>query len=202
MPQTSTPLDSRIIANAVLDRARAISRPITNLDIQKIVYFMHGHYLVRHEAPLVRGEFEAWPYGPVHRVLYNAFREYENKPIDRLAMAFDPITRTSRSLPALADDGAVAVLGDFLGHYLDLPTYLLVELTHGVGTPWSRTMEDARSRVNVGMRIADSTIRIFFEGLSLSSGSKRQSTDGQRLRKTKEDSRPESGRFAWKIPCD
>lgn len=74
-------IDPRIIANAVLDRAAAEGRPVTNLDLQKIVYFLHGHYLVRHQRPLVEGEFEAWPYGPVHRVLYDAFRAYNDTPI-------------------------------------------------------------------------------------------------------------------------
>ena len=197
MPQTNTPLDSRIVANAVLDRARAIRRPITNLDMQKIVYFMHGHHLVRHGNPLVRGEFEAWPYQRrVHRVLYNAFREYDNKPIDKLAMAFDPITAASHLCSVPWDAAPLAVLDEFLGYYLDLSTYLLVELTHGDGTPWSRTMEDARDRINVGMKISDGTICSFFEGIPsrdelASSGSKRQLTNGATPRKAQKNCRAE-----------
>ena len=157
-------IDPRIVANAVLDRAAAEGRAVTNLDLQKIVYFLHGHYLVRHHRPLVEGEFEAWPYGPVHRVLYDAFRGYNDTPIEGRASAFDPIRRRPRELPPLDDSDAIALIDEVLGHYLDMPTFSLVELTHGPGTPWSRTVEAAEKRVNVGMRISDDTIARYFEG--------------------------------------
>jgi uncharacterized phage-associated protein len=162
--QQSPMIDVRIVANAVLERAEAEGRPITNLDLQKIVYFLHGHYLVRHHRPLVEGEFEAWPYGPVHRVLYDAFRSYNDTPIEGKAVAFDPIKRKPRELPTLDDSEALVLIDEVLDHYLDMPTFSLVELTHGPGTPWSRTVESAEKKVNVGMTISDAMIEKFFEG--------------------------------------
>lgn len=156
-------IDGRIIANAVLDRAYAKGRAITNLDLQKLVYFMHGHFLLRHHRPLVQGEFEAWSYGPVHRVIYDAFKKYEDSPIGGHAMAFDPITRSLRQLGALRDREALATLDDLLGHYVAMSTYSLVDLTHRPGTPWSRTVEAAESRINIGMKISNAIIREFFE---------------------------------------
>lgn len=157
-------LDARIIANTVLDRADARHRAITNLDLQKIVYFLHGHFLRAHDRPLVRGEFEAWPYGPVHRVLYDAFKAYNDTPIEGRATAFDPVRRQVRELPELDDLDVVGVLDDVLDFYLDMTTGSLVRLTHSAGTPWSRTVEEAEKHVNVGMRIPDSLISEFFEG--------------------------------------
>lgn len=52
---SSVMIDARIVANFVLDRASAGRRAITNLDLQKIVYFLHGHYLLRHHRPLGTG---------------------------------------------------------------------------------------------------------------------------------------------------
>jgi|HubBroStandDraft_5_1064220.scaffolds.fasta_scaffold502063_2 uncharacterized phage-associated protein len=178
----AAPVDARIVANAVLGRAAGTARPLTNLDVQKIVYFLHGHYLLRHRRPLVQGEFEAWPYGPVHRVLYDAFRDYDASPIDRLARAFDPIKRTTREMPALADKDAVALLDEFLDYYLGMSTYSLVELTHGAGTPWSRTVEDGEKRINVGMRISNELIRDFFEGFSPQQETTRESAARKRER--------------------
>lgn len=157
-------LDARVVANAVLDRADAKGRAITNLDLQKIVYFLHGHFLRSHHRPLVRGEFEAWPYGPVHRVLYDAFRAYNDTPIEGRATAFDPVRRKPRELPELDDADALAVINEVLDFYLDMTTGSLVQLTHSNGTPWSRTVEEAEKHVNVGMRIPDSLILEFFEG--------------------------------------
>lgn len=157
-------LDPRIIANFVLDRADDRRREITNLDLQKIVYFLHGHYLRRYHEPLVQGEFEAWPYGPVHRVIYDAFKSYNDTPIDGRATAFDPIRRQRRELPPLTDPNTIGLIDDVLDRYLDMPTFSLVQLTHSEGTPWSRIVQEAESRLNVGMKIPDALIEEFFEG--------------------------------------
>ncbi len=164
MSQTTTPLDSRIVANAVLERADARGHAVTNLDVQKIVYFLHGHFLKLHHMPLVAGEFEAWPYGPVHRVLYDAFKKYNDIPIEGRATAFDPVRRATKALPALDNPDVLALLNEVLDFYLDMPTHLLVQITHDTGTPWSRTVDESKRKVNIGMRIADSLIEQYFEG--------------------------------------
>lgn len=137
---------------------------MTNLDMQKVVYFVHGHYLLQYGRPLVNGEFEAWSYGPVHRVLYDALKRHEDLPINEKIVGFDPIRRRTRELPGLDDSDAIAVLDQVLDHYLNMPTFALVELTHRNATPWSRTIEDARTRVNVGMKIPNELIVECFEG--------------------------------------
>jgi uncharacterized phage-associated protein len=167
--------DPRIIANEVLDRADAKGRAITNLDLQKIVYFLHGHFLRHHNRPLVRGEFEAWPYGPVHRVMYDAFKSYNDTPIDGRAAAFDPIRRISRELPPLEDRESLEMMDEVLDFYLDMPTRSLVELTHGSGTPWAKTVENSETRVNVGMKISDALISERFEGPARGAISQRES---------------------------
>lgn len=157
-------IDPRIIANFVLDRADERGREITNLDLQKIVYFLHGHHLQRNRAPLVAGEFEAWTYGPVHRVIYDAFKVYNDTPIDGRATAFDPVRRQRRELPPLTDLDIVTLIDEVIDYYLDMPTYALVQLTHGEGTPWSRTVDEAERHLNVGMKIPDHLIQECFEG--------------------------------------
>lgn len=156
--------DPRVIANAVLDRAEERGLTVTNLDMQKIVYFLHGHFLRRHGRPLVVGEFEAWQYGPVHRVLYDAFKRFEDGPIEARADRFDPIRQERKKLPRLDDSAANVVIGDVVDRYLDMPTWTLVAITHGEGTPWQLTMEQAQRRVNVGMRIPNALIAERFEG--------------------------------------
>jgi uncharacterized phage-associated protein len=167
--------DARVVANAVLDRAELRGRAVTNLDLQKIVYFLHGHSLIAYNTPLVNGEFEAWTYGPVHRVLYDAFKVFNDTPVDGRATAFDPIRRTIRELPRLSDPHALALLDNVLDFYLDMPTRALVELTHSTGTPWTRTVEHAERRVNVGMKIPNALISKYFESPILRQGLQEES---------------------------
>lgn len=160
----STMHDARIVANAILDRAEEYGRPLTNLDLQKIVYFMHGHYLRKTGKPLVSTEFEAWTYGPVSKIVYDAFKRYEDSPIDGRATAFDPVRRVASDLPSLTDPDALTVLNESLTYYLDMSTYLLVEFTHQPGTPWSAVVESAQDRPNVGIKIPNDLIAERFEG--------------------------------------
>ncbi|SEB54632.1 Uncharacterized phage-associated protein [Nitratireductor aquibiodomus] len=160
--------DARIIANEVLARAWAEGLELTQIDVQKIVYFLHGHHLVEHGKPLVKSEFEAWEYGPVQRSLYDGFKKFGDQPISEFAEKFDPIKRTTAELPKLTDNAAVSTIERHLYKYLEVPSFALVEMTHRPDTPWSRTIESAKTHVNVGMRIKDDLILSHFEGLQVS----------------------------------
>ena len=158
-------IDARIIANEILIRAWSEDLELTQIDVQKIMYFLHGHHLRDHGMPLIRSEFEAWDYGPVQRIVYDEFKKFADRPITELAVKFDPIRRTRSEFPRLSDNAAVSTIEKHLYKYLEIPSFTLVDITHRQGTPWSRTIEDATTRVNVGMRIKDELIKVHFEGI-------------------------------------
>ncbi|MBG6158231.1 putative phage-associated protein [Labrenzia sp. EL_159] len=157
--------DARVIANEVLIRAWNDGLDLTQIDVQKICYFLHGHYLVEHGQPLISTEFEAWDYGPVQRTVYDAFKPFGDQPIDELARRFDPIKREYKELPRLLENSAVATIEEHLYKYLEIPSFSLVSITHAPETPWSRTMNDAKLHANIGMRIKNDVIYSNFEGL-------------------------------------
>lgn len=157
--------DARSLANAVLERAWDVGRELTNLDLQKIVYFMHGHFLVEYGEPLIKTEFEAWDYGPVQSTLYHALKRYGREPVEEPIIGFDPVRRQPRALPLVEDPRAIDVLDRHLENYMHLPASVLVDITHGPGTPWTTTREDSENAINIGMKISDSRIRERFEGL-------------------------------------
>lgn len=49
---------------------------ISNLKLQKLIYYSQGLHLVIHGSPLFSDEIRAWAYGPVVPELYNAYRRY------------------------------------------------------------------------------------------------------------------------------
>lgn len=157
--------DARIIANEILQRAWQEGLELTQIDIQKISYFLHGHHLRDHGKPLISTQFEAWDHGPVQRSLYDAFKHYGDQPIDEPACKFDPIKRTTHEFPRLTDNAAISTIETHLNKYLEIPSFELVDITHRPGTPWSQTVEEARTSVNVGMRITNDLISSNFEGI-------------------------------------
>jgi uncharacterized phage-associated protein len=54
---------------------------ITNMKLQKLVYYAQGVYTGIVETPLFKETIEAWTYGPISPDLYHKFKIFENKPI-------------------------------------------------------------------------------------------------------------------------
>jgi len=49
---------------------------ISNLKLQKLMYYAQGFHLALNDAPLFPEEIEAWIHGPVVPILYHACKKY------------------------------------------------------------------------------------------------------------------------------
>lgn len=65
---------------------------ISNLKLQKLLYYMQGFHLAVFEEPLFNDEIEAWMYGPVVPEIYKHFQDYKNQgiPFDGTAIELTP----------------------------------------------------------------------------------------------------------------
>jgi uncharacterized phage-associated protein len=159
------PYDPRAVANLLLDLASADEDgpvPISNLALQKLLYFAHGHFLIRTGKPLVQGGFEAWKYGPVHPAVYQAFKEEADRPIQSRAVARNVMTGATSPI-ALPDDAEVRRnLRDVLRSYGHLSPGRLVDIAHARNGPWWTVVNKAKTSVALGLRIPDDvTVRCF-----------------------------------------
>ncbi|MCY9289773.1 DUF4065 domain-containing protein [Bacillus haynesii] len=59
------------------------SENITNLKLQKILYYAQGLYLKNHRLPLFNERIEAWAHGPVVPDVYREFKKYKYNEIDK-----------------------------------------------------------------------------------------------------------------------
>lgn len=84
--------DIRAVANEVLLEAQRKNIAVTHLSLQKVCFFVHGIYLANRHEELVQGEFEAWKFGPVHRVLFHALQGRKDHAIEELMSRIDPIS--------------------------------------------------------------------------------------------------------------
>jgi uncharacterized phage-associated protein len=154
--------DVRAIANAVLERASECGIKVTNLSINKILYFVHGHFLAHFSFPLIREPVEAWEFGPVFPEIYRQFREFERTPIKERTKRLD--VSSGRMVPfeeriPLEELDRIAPIIDF---YLKLPAWKLVELSHEPGSPWHRIWNYSTSS-NPGMVIPNEIIDNYFK---------------------------------------
>ena len=56
---------------------------ITNMKLQKLVYYAQGIYLAMRGEPLFNEKIYAWDYGPVCNDLYQKYKHHESNPIPR-----------------------------------------------------------------------------------------------------------------------
>lgn len=54
---------------------------LTNLKLQKLLYYAQAWYLALYGAPIFEEDFEAWVHGPVLPSQYHRFKEHEWRPI-------------------------------------------------------------------------------------------------------------------------
>lgn len=154
------------IANEFIQRGQRDGVSITQMKLQKLIFFAHGWYLAICNAPLVDEGFQAWKYGPVIPSVYHEFKAFGTLNIDR------PGTTASYSpegllweTPVIADKtGTVYKLIDKIwevyGHYTGTQ---LSAMTHQPDTPWSTVHNihgDARD-----IPIPDDMIKKYFQGL-------------------------------------
>ncbi|SUS05981.1 Antitoxin SocA [uncultured Defluviicoccus sp.] len=150
--------DPRAIANLMLDVAEEREIKITNLALQKLLYFAHGIFLSQNREPLVSGYFEAWQYGPVHPSVYRAFKRAGADSIKMRAVAEDPLTGKSRDLPKPTDREVIDLVTDVVLRYGKISPGRLVDLSHAKGSPWDVVADSARTKVVFGMRIPNAVI--------------------------------------------
>lgn len=126
-------IDPRSVCNLMLDEADRDGTRVTNLALQKLLYFAHARYLIEVRTPLVSGYFEAWQYGPVHPTAYRAFKAAGDRPIDFRAHGQDPLTGQRQQL-ALPDDTSVyRLIRAVMVSYGRLTPGRLVEISHAKG---------------------------------------------------------------------
>lgn len=155
---TNRPHDARAVANLILDRADAFGTPVSNLALQKLLYFAHGVFLVRHRRPLVAGEFVAWKRGPVHPPVYEAFKVAGMADINFRATAFDYAQGAVRDLPPPQDEETVRAVNEVVGNLGRLPALQLVAMSHVKGGPWDVVVNKVETGAGLGLRIRDSLL--------------------------------------------
>lgn len=74
-------LDCLDVARYFLAKSEPDTGDISNLKLQKLLYYAQGHYLALHDRPLFKNPIEAWPHGPVVAAVYHTYKEHGSQPI-------------------------------------------------------------------------------------------------------------------------
>lgn len=74
-----TPLN---ITKYIVYRCNFDGDAVTNLRMQKLLYFVYVWHLVKLGSPCFEEKFQAWPNGPVLASVYRELKQFGTQPID------------------------------------------------------------------------------------------------------------------------
>lgn len=112
------------IAKYVINHEHDNGREISNLRLQKLLYFVQAKILVETGNPCFEDEMEAWEYGPVVPTVYEVYKRYGSLPISG-----------KQNLSGIIDSEIEKYIGEILDYFSNTPTFELVQITHNQ-TPW------------------------------------------------------------------
>ena len=136
------------VAEYLLAKAdESVGDGISNLKLQKLVYYAQGSHLALHGQPLFRAPIEAWEHGPVVPELYHAYKHYGSGNIPA-PDAFDPDAYDARSVALL--DEVYDVFGQF-------SAWKLRNMTHEE-RPWIEAYQNGDG----GRVISHASMRAYF----------------------------------------
>jgi uncharacterized phage-associated protein len=154
--------DVRSLANWVLDRAEEDQCALSNMALNKVIFFLHAYYLVRFERPLISAKIEAWQYGPVIREIFHAFKVFGDKPITSRATKIVPDTGQREVCAIKFPTEEREFLESIATRYMNMSASALMNLSHEKGGPWDLVWNHP-GQVNSSMRISDEIIRDWYK---------------------------------------
>lgn len=158
--------DVRDITNFILDCVDDRKTEVSNLALQKLLYFVHGWFSSVYDEPLIRSKFESWQLGPVQRVIYDQFKQFGDAPIkNHRARFLDPATGENIYRKPVIDDSHAGLIQVILERYVRFSASQLVNLSHVEDGPWETVWEQSEDYVFPGMRIPDELISRHFRSL-------------------------------------
>ena len=101
---------------------------ITNLKLQKVLYFVQACSLAQTGKPLFTDPIEAWEYGPVVPTIYKKYKEHGSNPIT--------LEKYTDSLPDKTKESVSDVWKTFGGYSAGK----LVDITHA-HSPWKEAYQ-------------------------------------------------------------
>lgn len=133
-------LSSQAVADYFLDLSRQEQPnpiPLTNLKIQKLVYFAHFISLTTFKIPLISDEIEAWTYGPVIPSLYQSLKNWKDQPISGNIASNDN---------AEVSPIACMIIESTWDKLKSYSAGQLVNISHRDGSPWHRIWDNEKGK--------------------------------------------------------
>ena len=141
------------VANYIIEHEHSQKRIISNLKLQKLLYFVQANFLRILGIPCFSDKIEAWSFGPVVVNVYHAYKYYGGLDITKLK---DDVEIT-------ISEEDVNIINDVLEMFSNTPLYELVDITKHQ-TPYIEARRRGVLFFDNKPEITIQDIRMFFKG--------------------------------------
>lgn len=136
--------DPLAVANYVIKKAVEKGNPVTNLKLQKILFFLQAAFINEFDTPIMDTKFSRWPFGPVSKDVYYSFKDNGSGEIRDEAQTIDFSDFNILTPRIKLDDIYMDKIGEYTTQLLKYPTWKLVQKTHEQSL-WSDYEEDIKN---------------------------------------------------------
>lgn len=132
---------------------------ITNLKLQKLLYFAQGHFLAKHglENPLFDQEIKAWAHGPVVPEIYRSYSDYKFMEISK---------NGTENIDTEIERNYKLVLDEVWDKYKSFHGKDLEKITHEEG-PWKEIRGDLPPFISTNITIPKKDIYEHFNTVTV-----------------------------------
>jgi uncharacterized phage-associated protein len=163
--------DVRAVANAVLKSAWSRGLEVTNMSLNKLVFFVLERALIERNVWLTKARLEAWDHGPVFREIYAHSKKFGDQPVTELIKAYSVPQRQFLDVATELDDTTAADIKAITDELAHLSAARLRALSHAKDSAWD-WVYNASQKTSAGMVISPLMI--------LASAHRRSLTRGRR----------------------
>lgn len=139
------------VANSFIELARNEGKVLSNMQLQKLVFFAHGYVLAFLNKELTNDTAKAWTFGPVYPVLYNSLRHFGSHGTDQPLPGIPEISQSSDEFQ---------IIQNVWNAYKFHTASTLSRISHNIGSPWHQIWE-----INKFGEIPNNIIRTYYLGL-------------------------------------
>jgi uncharacterized phage-associated protein len=144
------------LANWFIERGIKEDKRLTQMQIQKLIYFAHALKLTSKGESFVNGSFQAWEYGPVLEDLYGFTQSWGEKPLHQLLAA--PNSKGELIFPITKNKSDLEIMESTWNVFSGLTRIELSNLSHVRGGPWDKAYLNAFNK-----EMSDESIKQYYQ---------------------------------------
>lgn len=149
--------DALEVSRHIINYSNDAGYGITNLKLQKLLYFAQAYFLTEKGCPCFRDDIEAWNFGPIVPSVYREYKRYGGFYVFSVETYIDPLTlkrkRFEDKIISVEDKKLINSVVDAFAEYSNS---CLTDLVHGQ-TPWQEAYRSDQGKI-----ISANTMKRFF----------------------------------------